>query len=93
MLATALSGGTAMADNQDRRAPIRCTSGELKQQLNDTQLATLHTLERFGWELKFIRRTPQRVAVLFDPDAKKYAVLDEHGNLDENPVFQRFRSP
>ena len=82
-----------MADTPDRRLAERATSSALKRELNSAQLATLNTLERFGWELKFIRRTPQRVAVLFDPDAKKYAVLDEHGNLDENPVFQRFRSP
>jgi hypothetical protein len=93
MLATALSGGTAMADNQDRRVPIRSTSGELKRQLNDTQLATLHTLERFGWELKFIRRQPGQlpVVVLHDPDTRKLAILKPDGDLDENPVFHQFR--
>jgi hypothetical protein len=93
MLATALSGGTAMADNQDRRLPRRNTSGELKRQLNDTQLATLHTLERFGWELKFIRRQPgqQPVVILHDPDTRKLAILKSDGDLDENPVFHRFR--
>jgi hypothetical protein len=93
MLATALSGGTAMADNQDRRVPMRSTSGELKRQLNDTQLSTFHTLERFGWELKFIRRPPGRppVVVLHDPDTRKLAILKPDGELDENPVFEQFR--
>ena len=82
-----------MADNQDRRVPIRSTSGELKRQLNDTQLATFHTLERFGWELKFIRRQPGQppLVVLHDPDTRKLAILKPDGDLDENPVFQQFR--
>ena len=82
-----------MADNQDRRVPIRSTSGELKRQLNDTQLATLHTLERFGWELKFIRRQPglSPLVVLHDPDTRKLAILKADGDLDENPVFHQFR--
>jgi len=81
-----------MADNADRRLAERQLSSALKRELNAAQLSTLNTLERFGWELKFIRRSPEKVAVLFDPDAKKYALLDEHGNLEENPVFHRFRT-
>ena len=70
---------------------MRELSSVLKRELTAAQLSTLNTLERFGWELKFIRRAPERIAVLFDPDARKYAILDEHGNLDENPVFHKFR--
>lgn len=81
-----------MADNADRRAPVRETSGVLKRQLNEAQLATFHTLERFGWELKFIRREADRkLAVLYDPDGRKYAILLEDGELDENPIFHKFR--
>jgi hypothetical protein len=29
--------------------------------------------------------------VLHDPDTRKLAVLDADGELDENPVWQRFR--
>ncbi|HSR64716.1 MAG TPA: hypothetical protein VLM17_03805, partial [Xanthomonadaceae bacterium] len=62
------------------------------RELNAEQVHTLHTLERFGWELKFIRRDEGgKLAVLFDPDARRYAVLDVDGELDENPVFLRFR--
>ena len=81
-----------MADTADRRMPIRTSSGVLKRELNPSQLATLNTLERFGWELKFIRNEPaNRLAVLFDPDARKYALLGTDGELQENPVFHRFR--
>lgn len=81
-----------MADNADRRVPIRESSSVLKRALNEAQLATFHTLERFGWELKFIRREgDHKVVVLFDPDARQYAILDADGELDENPIFQKFR--
>ena len=81
-----------MASNPERRAPTREPSCVLKRALNTEQLATFHTLERFGWELKFIRREgDQKVVVLFDPDARKYAVLRSDGELDENPVFHNFR--
>jgi len=86
-------GGNAVADNQDRRVPTRSTSRELKRQLNDAQLAILHTLERFGWELKFIRHQPGQplLVVLHDPDTRKLAILKPDGDLDENPVFHQFR--
>ncbi|MGN6512856.1 MAG: hypothetical protein ACTHKZ_04690 [Lysobacteraceae bacterium] len=81
-----------MAITVERRSPVKAGSSALKRELNHEQLHTLHTLERFGWELKFIRREgPARTAVLFDPDARRYAVLGEDGEVDENPIFQRFR--
>lgn len=82
-----------MADSGDRRRQARQLSFELKRQLNGAQLATFNTLERFGWELKFIRRIPGEPAlvVLQDPDTRKFAVLDPEGDLDENPVGHRFR--
>ena len=81
-----------MADNADRRVPIRETSSALKRQLNEAQLATFHTLERFGWELKFIRReTDGKIVVLYDPDGRKFAILQDDGELDENPIFHKFR--
>jgi len=81
-----------MADNADRRLPIKESSGALKRLLNPAQQATFNTLERFGWELKFIRREATRkLVVLYDPDGRKYAILDDEGELDENPVFHKFR--
>ena len=71
----------------ERRNAEKERSALLKRQLNDAQLATLNTLERFGWEIKFIRRTPTgKLPVLFDPDTRKYALLGDDGELDENPA-------
>ena len=82
-----------MADSGDRRRQARQLSFELKRELNGAQLATFNTLERFGWELRFIRRIPGEpsLVVLQDPDTRKFAVLDPEGTLDENPVGHRFR--
>ncbi|NUS38614.1 MAG: hypothetical protein HOQ02_06275 [Lysobacter sp.] len=82
-----------MAVTIERRSSVKAASSMLKRELNAEQVHTLHTLERFGWELKFIRRSESggKLAVLFDPDARRYAVLGEDGELDENPVFHQFR--
>lgn len=82
-----------MADTSDRRLQEQQRSFELKRELNEAQLDTLHTLERFGWHLKFIRHPPgqAQLVVLQDPDTGKFAVLGEDGELDENPIWQEFR--
>lgn len=74
-----------MTTATERRSAQKERAAVLKRQLNDAQLATLNTLERFGWEIKFIRRTPTgKLPVLFDPDTRKFAVLNDAGELDEN---------
>ncbi len=87
-------GEENVADTADRRAPTRLRSSELKRRLNGAQLSTLNTLERFGWDLKFIRSMPGApdLVVLHDPDTRRFAVLDADGELDENPVWQKFRA-
>lgn len=75
-----------MNQTEERRRAEKERSAALKRQLNDAQLSTLNTLERFGWEIKFIRCTPEgKIPVLFDPDTRKYAVLGDDGELDESP--------
>jgi len=57
----------------------------LERDLSFDQLVTLRDLERFGWELKFVRRPPFQnpIPVIFDPDRKHYAVILPDGSLDE----------
>lgn len=76
--------------DSERRKPAVSASFELKRQLNEEQRLALSDLERFGWELKFIRRKPFQppVPVVFDGDRSHYAVLREDGSLDENPGFE-----
>jgi len=74
----------------ERRKIARELSSVLKRELNHAQLETLQGLEHFGWELKFVRRKPFQpsVAVVFDGDRKKFAVLELDGTLNENPGFE-----
>ena len=61
----------------------------LKRELNQDQLLALAELEKFGWELKFIRKPmfQQPIPIVFDSDRKHYAVLTADGTLDEKPGF------
>ena len=79
-----------MNEQKERRSGYKELSSVLKRQLNDAQLMTLRGLEGFGWELKFIRRKPfqEPIAVIFDGDRKKFAVLLPNGELDESPGFE-----
>lgn len=77
-----------MPDQERRTTPPRA-SRELRADLNDAQRETLSELERFGWQLKFVRRPifQPSIPVVFDADSKKYAVLEADGTLNENPPF------
>ena len=58
----------------------------LEKYLNTAQMRTLHQMEGFGWELKFIRRPlfQEPVAVMVDPSGKVSGVLEESGELNRN---------
>ncbi|GHB96517.1 hypothetical protein [Thermomonas carbonis] len=77
-----------MARDERRTSPQR-PCRELRRQLNESQLDTLGQLERYGWELKFVRRPLFQpvIPVLFDPDRHGYAILEEDGSLNEHPPF------
>ena len=55
--------------------------------LNDSQLLALNKMEGFGWVLAFIRKPlfQDIVPVLFHPDSKKLAILDNDGALNIKP--------
>lgn len=79
-----------MADSGNTRVERRKGrqySAELRAQLNPDQQMTLNELERFGWELKFIRRPPFRdpIPVVFDADRTSFCVLRPDGTLDDHP--------
>jgi hypothetical protein len=71
---------------EDRRREQSRIPEALKTELNPDQKETLGELEKFGWELRFVRHDPEQrpVPVIFDADREKFAVLDQDGNLDEN---------
>lgn len=73
----------------ERRSGDKPRASHLRHQLNEDQQLELATLERFGWELKFIRKPPFQasVAVVYDPETRRYAVLREDGSLDDHVPF------
>ncbi|MEO5623792.1 MAG: hypothetical protein ABJB02_00155 [Dokdonella sp.] len=77
-----------MIEKERRKSDLRAGNA-LARELNEAQRLTLVDMERFGWELKFIRRPmfQKSVAVIFDPDRKSFAVLEEDGTLNEDPGF------
>lgn len=77
-----------MARTERRHAPHH-SCRELRRELNDAQLDTLGELERYGWELKFVRRPlfNPSIPVLLDPDRRSYAILEVDGSLNEHPPF------
>jgi hypothetical protein len=83
------SGGCMVVDKERRKGDESQIVNALKRELNDEQRIALADLERFGWELKFIRRPmfQESVPVVFDPDRTHYAVLEKDGSLNEKPGF------
>ncbi|GAB3383405.1 hypothetical protein GCM10027432_13200 [Lysobacter fragariae] len=79
--------------DRERRHDAAQAMAALRNQLNADQLMTLRDLERFGWELKFVRRPPfqESVPVVIDGDRKNYAVLNPDGSLEDNPVDLKIR--
>ncbi|HVF34139.1 MAG TPA: hypothetical protein VND91_02325 [Candidatus Saccharimonadia bacterium] len=87
MLALSLTGGQGppVMEERERRKSASPAPRALEKELTFDQVVTLRDLERFGWELKFVRRPPFQppIPVIFDPDRKHYAVIKEDGSLDE----------
>jgi hypothetical protein len=81
------SADVGMTTTVCRRNQAKQLSWMLKRELNDAQLETLQGLEKFGWELKFLRRKPfeEPVAIVMDGDRKSFAVLELDGTLNESP--------
>lgn len=70
---------------EERRKARKPLLEILKSELNPDQRETLGELEKFGWELRFVRHDPEQrpVPVIFDSEHAKFAVLDQDGSLDE----------
>ena len=75
---------------QERRKDMSRSSRDMRAELNEAQQDTLGELERYGWELKFVRRPlfQPSIPVVFDGDRKTYAVLEADGTLNQHPPFE-----
>ncbi len=61
----------------------------LKRQLNEDQRLSLAEMERFGWELRFVRHPPFKapIAVLMDSERRQIAVLEADGRVNNSPAL------
>jgi hypothetical protein len=73
----------------NRRNSDAKNKARLRTLLNEDQRLVLADLERFGWELKFVRRPlfQASIPVVFDADRKTWAVLEADGTLNTSPGF------
>jgi len=69
---------------EERRKARKPLPEILKTELNQDQRDTLDELEKFGWELRFVRHDPQQrpLPVIFDSEHAKFAVLEPDGSLN-----------
>lgn len=76
--------------DKERRNQIKPVANRLLRQLNDAQRLTLASLERFGWELKFIRHPLflPMVPVVRDPGRQNFATLQDDGSLTESAALK-----
>lgn len=77
----------------EKRKGVQPIPDDAMGYLNNAQLNTYHLLQRFGWHIKFIRRTMfQRiVCVLTNQQNTTLAVLEDDGFLNRKPDIP-FRS-
>ncbi len=74
----------------DRRNCHKPVTDGAETLLNESQLEALRQIQRFGWELQFIRRPlfQQPVAVVFCADGEKMGVLKEDGTVNMYPNME-----
>jgi hypothetical protein len=80
--------------NNERRKDKAAPRAALRNLLNEEQLMTLRDLERFGWELRFVRRPlfQDPIPVLVDGDRKSFSVLKFDGSLEDDPKDLKLRA-
>lgn len=70
--------------DKDRRKGEKPIPDDLESMLNEAQLIALPALERFGWELRFVRRPlfQDAIPVVFNGEGTSVGVLEEDGRLN-----------
>jgi len=70
--------------DSERRKGEKPIPDNLNGTLNEAQLIALPSLERFGWELRFVRRPvfEEAVPVVCNAEGTMIGVLEEDGRLN-----------
>ena len=76
--------------DRERRHPAPGSAAALRAKLNDDQRLALCELERFGWELRFVRHPlfQDAIPVVADGDRKSFSVLNPDGSVEDSPTIK-----
>lgn len=68
----------------EKRKGERPIPDNVEDYLNDLQQAILGTIEKYGWTLKFVRRSINKppVIVIEDKEGKEIGVLEDNGAIN-----------
>ena len=74
----------AWKEKRNNEPPI---PGNLDEILNQHQMRALRQIERFGWQLHFVRRPlfQEPVPVIIGPGGEKFAILESDGRINMQP--------
>jgi hypothetical protein len=59
----------------------------LEEVLNEMQILSLHRMENFGWQLRFVRRPlfQESIPVIFSGEGERYGILEAGGRINMEP--------
>ena len=74
--------GETMYD--EKRKNEKAIPDNVEEYLNELQQAILGTIERYGWKLKFVRRSISKapIIVIEDKEGKEIGVLEDNGAIN-----------
>lgn len=69
---------------QEQRGKLNPVPDNVDEQLNEDQLLALKLIEKYGWNMEFVRRSLNLdpTFVVSNSKTHQYAVLDKDGTLD-----------
>lgn len=82
-----MSASFSEASESERRGRMPPIPSGFEAMLNQDQKNALRNVEKFGWQLAFVRRPmfEQPTFVVTSPDRQNYAILESSGELNREP--------
>ena len=79
-----------MQENKEKRSGEKPIPDHVSSYLNEDQQAKLRSIERFGWELAYIRRPlfQDPVVVVVNPNGKVIGTLELDGEFNLKPAIE-----
>ena len=70
--------------DKEKRKGRAAIPGHFKKLLNEEQILSLQRLEKFGWEVRFVRMPlfQPLIIALYNVSTDKFGILNEMGDLD-----------